>query len=1567
MPTDDDRPADRDCAVGEGALVRKRDRPVLAMIPTTVAKLARVTGLTLLLAMSLPVATASAVPTGYQPRACGFDLDDDGVLGEPTDDCNVCDGVTADPDADGVVEDQIYIDSDAGSDITGDGSPQFPFRTIQHAWDQADGPGDGAEDILCFTGIAEEGEIVPGTSGVPGVRIKPRSGNEARDWEFPSNPTMLVGWDTDDDGEYPPLDPDDIAVLDGAGNHVDTGLARAFRFGAENSFLEIAHFTARDYGRYFPVEVDGNGDLVDAGEAGFVRFTTGTSGVGGRMHLHDLWIENVNMDSIGGSHRITFDFFIGHTILHYLAMTNLKITNTSSFMNRGAAPDLPGQGEGGRDYGPIRWQNLSITAHGKDQAPGVLGGFFQGWKLWGYMSGLEILDSELDANLDEWNVGTYSVDFVNATQCTRDWTIRNNLLLDVQDALTAQGGNGEFCAHDSVNVPPRSIPRPTDDIVFDGNLFINHHDQQVFPVEIKGGDDPQRSTEDVSINNNLFVTYADQGFAWCIKAAAANDTGPGNGGTTIVANNTCYGAVDDDGDRGAIVIGDVTRPAGGQQANVLVANNLVAGMGSNRPRNIDMPHVPANLVLDANVYDASGVFRRPGLSTDDLAVWQATTGWDGQSAVCSPAFQSVDDINLRLQPYDACAKNSGADLGSSVPAVDLDGIARPQQSGWDVGAYEVVEPGIDEPPLRYDGQPEAALASGTTEATLSLRTYRAATCRYATTAGTAYAAMPFPFTSADGTGHQALRSGLTDGQTYDFFVRCTDGSVTNQDDFRISFPVDSAEVTDLVAHWPMNENIGTSVADVSGNANHATLLNGSDWTAGRVGAAVDLDGLNDWMLVPDPGTGWVLDLRNALTVSAWVRPEVVSGQTKLVSKDGIYEFHIGHAGSGRYSIRLNNAGGGVGATPVAAGPWQHLAASWDGEVVRYYYNGQPDGTAALVATLNANNNQVGIGARPPGSYFFNGAIDEVRLYDGALTAGEVLALYQDTTPPPDVDPPLRGDALPAAALPVGTTSALVGLGTNEAATCRYATTAGVGYAAMGNTFDSADGLVHSAATNGLSDGLSREFFVRCQDSLGHTNEDDFVVRVNVLRPTPPGFTPADVADVEFYIQSTVFEDASTRVRSIATCNTPACYAAGNIAPIAQQYCDTTQFPEGCIRRWDDLSGYLPPGGFRPPEWIRGRSFGQDDYEKPLYVSDCVNGRPCARGGRGAKAPDGTPLPQNFSFEIEVGNFASLPGPFSIFHLVKPVTQAADYQYFGLNGLIHRVADNSLSYRTSTSTARITRAGAITNEAWQLLEVHRGSDGVLRAFVNGVDVTFNSPLLGGEAAGQNYLSRFKGDSPMLGDLAASVAYRRRLDEQEIVDIRSYLDTIYDYSGTVVEPGGGCPALPSSGCAVPTEVGASQLKLTLNDDGRDKLAWKWTKGTETTPADIGSPAGGDDFALCLYDSIGGVGRLLLERDAPGAATCRGDRPCWKESNRGATYRDSRLLHGAIKKLAVRAGTGGKAKVTLAAGGPALQPPTLPFSLDPWMRLQLRNVANGRCWEAQFTNAEVRDGTRLRAYSD
>jgi Ni/Co efflux regulator RcnB len=94
------------------------------------------------------------------------------------------------------------------------------------------------------------------------------------------------------------------------------------------------------------------------------------------------------------------------------------------------------------------------------------------------------------------------------------------------------------------------------------------------------------------------------------------------------------------------------------------------------------------------------------------------------------------------------------------------------------------------PPTRSAGSPSGALAYATTQTTLALATNEAATCKYGTAAGTAYASIANTFSTTGSTSHSATLSGLTNGGSYSYYVRCVDGSANaNTTDYTISFSV----------------------------------------------------------------------------------------------------------------------------------------------------------------------------------------------------------------------------------------------------------------------------------------------------------------------------------------------------------------------------------------------------------------------------------------------------------------------------------------------------------------------------------------------------------------------------------------------------------------------------------------------------------------------------------------------------------------------------------------------------------------------------------------------------------
>src|SRR5260370_2558282 len=105
------------------------------------------------------------------------------------------------------------------------------------------------------------------------------------------------------------------------------------------------------------------------------------------------------------------------------------------------------------------------------------------------------------------------------------------------------------------------------------------------------------------------------------------------------------------------------------------------------------------------------------------------------------------------------------------------------------------------------------------------------------------------------------------------------------------------------------------------------------------------------------------------------------------------------------------------------------------------------------------------------------------------------------SPPPT--PPSRSGGSPSGTLPASTTSTTLSLVTDQAATCKYSSTAGLGYSAMTNVFAVTGGTSHSTTLTSLRAGTTYNYYVRCQSSPGAPNTDDYVITFTIPPPTPP--------------------------------------------------------------------------------------------------------------------------------------------------------------------------------------------------------------------------------------------------------------------------------------------------------------------------------------------------------------------------------------------------------------------------------------------------------------------------------
>jgi hypothetical protein len=197
----------------------------------------------------------------------------------------------------------------------------------------------------------------------------------------------------------------------------------------------------------------------------------------------------------------------------------------------------------------------------------------------------------------------------------------------------------------------------------------------------------------------------------------------------------------------------------------------------------------------------------------------------------------------------------------------------------------------------------------------------------------------------------------------------------------------------LVAAYGFDEASGLSVTDSSGTGNAGTISGATRSASGKYGGALSFDGLNDLVSVADSNS---LDLTTGMTLEAWVRPSAVNNWRTVLLKERPGGFAYGLYGStdtGRPGGFLDIGGerSARATTALALNAWTHVAATHDGVNLRFYVNGTQAAVLALTGGIQVTTGQLKIGGNSVWSEWFKGLIDEVRVYNRALTAAEISA------------------------------------------------------------------------------------------------------------------------------------------------------------------------------------------------------------------------------------------------------------------------------------------------------------------------------------------------------------------------------------------------------------------------------------------------------------------------------------------------------------------------------------------------------------------------------------------------
>ena len=251
---------------------------------------------------------------------------------------------------------------------------------------------------------------------------------------------------------------------------------------------------------------------------------------------------------------------------------------------------------------------------------------------------------------------------------------------------------------------------------------------------------------------------------------------------------------------------------------------------------------------------------------------------------------------------------------------------------------------------------------------------------------------------------------------------CGDGSCNGAENCS-SCPGDcgACPSQDPVAWWKLDEASGTTTSDSSGNGNTGTI-SGAAWVTGKLGNTLSFDGADDYVNV---GSGSSIDDINVKTVSAWIKfnsyGEGSFGRIidKEYSDDEGWFFYLNNvdvSNSFGYFHQVAGVGTTYGdwaasANSLSTGQWYHLAVVYDRTNVNndpiFYVNGVLKSTTELTAPsatpAGDGNQNAYIGNKLDGTRTFDGLIDDVRIYDRALSASEIQAIHKSAFHKSDSD------------------------------------------------------------------------------------------------------------------------------------------------------------------------------------------------------------------------------------------------------------------------------------------------------------------------------------------------------------------------------------------------------------------------------------------------------------------------------------------------------------------------------------------------------------------------------------
>jgi hypothetical protein len=252
----------------------------------------------------------------------------------------------------------------------------------------------------------------------------------------------------------------------------------------------------------------------------------------------------------------------------------------------------------------------------------------------------------------------------------------------------------------------------------------------------------------------------------------------------------------------------------------------------------------------------------------------------------------------------------------------------------------------------------------------------------------------------------------------------------------------AAATPGLVAAFGFDEGSGTTLTDATGNGHNGTITSPAWSTAGKYGKALQFNGTSSVVTVPDAAS---LHLSSGMTLEAWVNPSTVTAAWRDAIYKGNDNFYLEATSSNGSKPDAGMIAGGTyadtyGTAALAANAWSFLTETYDGSTLRLYVNGTQVSSTAHTGAIATSTNPLQIGGDSLYGQFFQGLIDNVRIYNVALSAAQIQT--DQTTPvnppgPPDTTPPSQPGTLSANAVSSGEVDLSWGAATDDVGVTGY--------------------------------------------------------------------------------------------------------------------------------------------------------------------------------------------------------------------------------------------------------------------------------------------------------------------------------------------------------------------------------------------------------------------------------------------------------------------------------------------------------------------------------------------------